>query len=93
MRWLHFFLHGEVQILKMINCDEKPLWFTSAQDCKTLAPKGVKSVKVSENMPMSRSRFTWKTRTGWPKLPKDGKLGGCLFRGMALEARVGNLKK
>ncbi len=93
IRWLHYFLFGCVQILKMINCDEKPFHFTSAIDAKTLAPTGSNRCPVIENFPMSRSRFTWKTRTGWPELPKDGKIGAVLFRGTGLEARVGSLTK
>jgi len=84
IRWLHYYLCGERQILIMINCDEKPLYFTSAHDLHTLDFANKHNVGVVENMPMSRSRFTWKTRCAFPRLPDDGKKGACLFRGMIL---------
>ena len=77
--------------MRMINCDEKPFHFTSALDAKTLAYTGSNRVACKENVPMSRSRFTWKTRTAWPKLPEDGKIGAVLFKGIGGAADYGGL--
>ncbi len=81
VRWLHFYLNGKRQTLRFINADEKPLWFTSNADAKTLAPKGAKVVVVTESIPMTRSRFTAMTRCVWPSMPDDGKTIAVLFKG------------
>ena len=92
IRWLHYFLFDLVQCLRIINCDEKPFHFTSAYDAKSLSYKGSKKCAVIENLPMSRSRFTWKTRCAWPKLPADGKIGAVMFRGIGLEIKSVTLR-
>ena len=79
--FLYKYGHSKVPILPFwINCDEKPLWFTSAAMYKTLAPTGAREVTVKENYQKTRERFTAKTRTAYPCLPDDGKQIGCLFR-------------
>jgi hypothetical protein len=63
VRWLHLFLFGPGAFLRFIDCDEKPLWFTSSALQKTLAVRGAAQVSVKENIPATRDRFTAMTRT------------------------------
>jgi len=90
IRWLHYFLCGCEQILQIVNCDEKPLHFTSAHDQKTLAPTCSPKVSVVENMPMSRARFTWKTITQFKNAAADAvmKKGACLFKGIEIDKLI-----
>eukprot|EP00969_Alexandrium_andersonii_P176889 7821492-Alexandrium_andersonii.AAC.1 len=48
LRFLWEALHGDAP-LPWVNCDQKPLWFTSASSEKTLAPKGSAKVRAKEN--------------------------------------------
>ena len=80
LRWLAYYLLGPSAIIVWINCDQKPLWFTSARDLKSLHHLGTKGVYVRENVPMTRERFTAMTRTMWPQLLDDGKDLAVMFR-------------
>ena len=68
LRWLHYFLRGEQQSLRFLNCDEKPLWYNYTADQKTMALKGVARVEVREILAKRKQRFTAKTITRWPRL-------------------------
>ena len=82
VRWLHYYLNGEQMILCFSNADQKPLWFTTSHQDKTIAQKGSKTVVVVENVPMTRLRFSPMTRWCWPKRPLgDKKKIAVLFRG------------
>lgn len=48
LRALHEALFGEGK-LRFVGLDQKPLWFKSSRDSKTLAVKGTKRVAVKEN--------------------------------------------
>ena len=69
MRFLHYYLYGEIEKLKFANSDQKPCWFTAAALLKTLALKGQNKVAVKENVPLTRMRFTTMTRCTWPEPP------------------------
>ena len=79
LRGLAYFLLGSSD-LPWINCDQKPLWFCSSANEKTLSRLGTRDVLVKENMPATRERFTVMTRTAWPALPDDGKTFAIMFR-------------
>ena len=82
IRWLHFHLHGKRQCLRFEDCDEKPLWYTSASLSKTLNFTGRKAkTSVNECVPQTRKRFTMKTRTQWPKRRKDRRHAAILIKG------------
>ena len=81
IRWLHYHLNGRKQILRFSNSDQKPFWFTSTADVKTLSIKGLEAVGVKFNVPMTRMRFTVITRCTFPGAPKDGKHIAVLLRG------------
>ena len=82
IRWLHYFLNGERQILRFSNSDQKPMWFTTASMLKTLARIGQSKVVVVENVPMTRMRFSPMTRWEWPrKRAGDDKKIALLFKG------------
>ena len=68
LRWLHYFLRGEQQSLRFLNCDEKPLWYNYTADQKTMALRGVARVEVREILAKRKQRFTAKTITRWPRL-------------------------
>ena len=57
LRVLHAALHGPNQ-LRFVGWDQKPMWFNSAHDSKTLAIRGQNRVAVKENTAASRERFT-----------------------------------
>ena len=80
LRWLAYYLLGPSAIIVWINCDQKPMWFTSARDLKTLHHQGAEGIFVNENVPMTRERFTTMTRTMWPQLIDDGKDLAVMFR-------------
>ena len=73
LRTLHAALFGKGK-LRFVGLDQKPLWFNSSHDSKTLAVKGSRRVAVKENTAASRERFTvltnclsWKpTVATWP---------------------------
>ena len=68
VRILHELLEPEGELV-LEGMDQKPLWFTSAAEQKTLAIRGQRKVAVKENVPMTRSRFTAMTRCRWPDPP------------------------
>ena len=80
VRWLHFYLNGERQILCFSNADQKPLWFTTSHQDKTIAMKGAKTIIVVENVPMTRLRFSPMTRWCWPKRPRGDKKNCCTLQ-------------
>ena len=88
LRWLAYYVLGPDAIIVWINCDQKPLWFTSAHDMKTLYHEGVQGVYVNESVPMTRERFTGMTRTMWPCLIDDGKDLAVMFRAEGEEHSV-----
>lgn len=57
LRALHEALFGEGK-LRFVGLDQKPLWFNSSHDSKTLAVKGTRRVAVKENTAAARERFT-----------------------------------
>ena len=82
VRWLHFYLHGEREVLRFEDSDEKPLWYTSADQEKTLNFVGTKrKACVKENVPHTRKRFTFKSRCQYPARLNDGKHGAILIKG------------
>ena len=80
LRWMLVHLYGSEHGWLWVNCDQKPLWLTSASAHRTLAHSGVDKVAVKENMAATRNIFTVMTRTAYPRLPADGKDMAILFR-------------
>ena len=55
--------HRPEAVPRIIAFDEKPMWFTSAANSKTLALRGSAQVAVKENVAATRTRFTAMTRS------------------------------
>ena len=82
IRWLHYYLNGERQLLDFSNSDEKPMMMIQAASKKTIAIKGKRSrVWAKEPHVKTRARFTVKTRVTYPKAPADGKTVSIMFKG------------
>ena len=54
--------HDPEAVLRIIDCDEKPLWYTNAANKKILAVRGSAQVPVKMNVAATRTRFTEITR-------------------------------
>ena len=82
VRWLHYFLNGNRQILRFEDSDEKPLWYTTADQERTLNFVGTKrKACVRENVPHTRKRLTFKSRCQYPTRLNDNKHGAILIKG------------
>ena len=84
------------KVLDFVGFDQKPLWFNSITAEKTLAPRGARKVKVSENVSASRMRFTVMTHVrSWcelvqPKIAVLFKIGDAASSLSTLRAQMYN---